>query len=723
MQRFSTIYVYTTPLKEADGRLKIGSAFRVAETAEEAARTRILEQKHAGSADEEQIIRHVEDVTDIAPSQSMLIRLEKKLHKRWRREGRWCNPKARGSEWFWITVDEVRSILHGIRYGVERPHCYPPRTEQQDCVTMAVNYYNNGGYQFLINAKMRFGKTFVAYLIAKAIKAQRILVLSYKGQVDVGWQEDLENHVEFDGSKFIHKDDFEGGQQITLNHDGMAVVWSSYQDINQFTKPKWKKVLKEHFDLVIIDEYHFGAGTDRASQTLKAIKHDHILCLSGTPIRALLSGEFEQDAIYTWSYNDEQRRKQTGSAAHQNLPTLKMHVFEVGKEVHSLLSRYEDEEGFTLTKMFASDNGKTPNDLAAVNLFLDRIAGNGVHKNLSPFRFRGREVDLNHTIWFVPPRKFAVQALANTIRKHSAFADFEVFAAYGNSEDITDKALNDVRRMVRDAKMHGKKTITIAGVMLNTGVTVTEWNGVFMLNDTDRPETYFQSIFRCQSPGINKPECHVIDFAPQRAMIMAYQYAEIMAPNGVTTEEYLEEWLDFAPILDHTSNKLRKVEVGDILSTIAEQGNYVSQFTHQRMFNKERLSNEVVEILSQIEAAGVARTTISVNENDIHKGRNKRKQERKKKTPTSESEAKKVIDQLIRKAQAVTAGLPQFLACTDAMYNSCLAIAKVNKVHKQMFFDFTGVEPTSFWSLVESGFLNEKRLNRSIVSFNVIMTS
>ena len=59
--------------------------------------------------------------------------------------------------------------------------------------------------RFLWNAKMRFGKTFTAYQLAKKLGAKRVLVVTFKPAVEDAWQTDLESHVDFDGWQYLSK--------------------------------------------------------------------------------------------------------------------------------------------------------------------------------------------------------------------------------------------------------------------------------------------------------------------------------------------------------------------------------------------------------------------------------------------------------------------------------------------------------------------------------------
>jgi dethiobiotin synthetase len=52
---------------------------------------------------------------------------------------------------------------------------------------------------------MRFGKTFVAYQLAKKENWKKILVLTFKPAVQHAWEEDLLLHKDFEGWQFVSK--------------------------------------------------------------------------------------------------------------------------------------------------------------------------------------------------------------------------------------------------------------------------------------------------------------------------------------------------------------------------------------------------------------------------------------------------------------------------------------------------------------------------------------
>ena len=48
------------------------------------------------------------------------------------------------------------------------------------------------------------------------------------------------------------------------------------------------------------------------------------------------------------------------------------------------------------------------------------------------------------------------------------------------------------------------ESITLSCGKLTTGVSVPAWSGIFVLRSLTSPETYFQSIFRVQTPWVLK---------------------------------------------------------------------------------------------------------------------------------------------------------------------------------------------------------------------------
>jgi hypothetical protein len=270
-------------------------------------------------------------------------------------------------EWMRCTVEDVKTVLTELRTGQRltdtRHETFGMRDEQADAVSKTFDYYQsiwaedaNAAPRFLWNAKMRFGKTFTAYQLAKRLKAKRVLVLTFKPAVEDAWQTDLENHVDFDGWQYLSRSS--GSDPTQIDNNKPVVYFGSFQDLlgrdatgNIKLRNTWLHTV--NWDLVVFDEYHFGAWRDTAKELfegeddavakketklayageLDGINEDlkllsdteanflpittrAYLYLSGTPFKALATGEFIEEQIFNWTYTDEQRAKEAFATQH-----------------------------------------------------------------------------------------------------------------------------------------------------------------------------------------------------------------------------------------------------------------------------------------------------------------------------------------------------------------------------------------------------------------------
>ena len=265
------------------------------------------------------------------------------VHRYLRRHG-YANPNG---EWFRCSVRDVKAAILAIRERREneeqRTETFAMRPEQERAVEKTAEYFNR--YQredkgkaphFLWNCKMRFGKTFAAYQLAKRMGWKRLLVMTFKPAVQSAWEEDLKAHVDFEGWQFISsKNGLDPGR---IDRKRPVVCFGSFQDFlgkNRQTggiKTRNEWVHLTNWDCVIVDEYHYGAwrekakdlfeneekkeiefaqgeGIDYFDEEIIPITTNAYLYLSGTPFRAIQTGEFIEEEMYNWTYSDEQRAK------------------------------------------------------------------------------------------------------------------------------------------------------------------------------------------------------------------------------------------------------------------------------------------------------------------------------------------------------------------------------------------------------------------------------
>jgi hypothetical protein len=482
---------------------------------------------------------------------------DKTVHKALERAG----VSRRNGEWFECTVQEVEAVLDSIKHdeavgNLRAKARFRPRPEQEQAVLVTSRYFKKHAHDerpphFLWNAKMRFGKTFTSYQLAKEMGWSRILVLTYKPAVETAWREDLETHIDFEGWKFKGKED----PAPDLRGDSPLVWFASFQDVlgtDSDGQPKAKNagLYEIEWDAVFVDEYHFGAWRDAARALYSSDKESdtdgdtsekasldapdldedftenfesviplrvkNFLYLSGTPFRALTEGEFLEEQVYNWTYGDEQKAKNEWEGPGENpyltLPKMHLLVYSMPPALREVaLNNYSE---FSLTEFFKAKKAENGSYVFVhekdVQKWLDLIRGQDIKglwsnvSNSSPPPLPYENVDLlqalQHTIWYLPDvgsclaMKDLLEAPHNTF-----FRTFKVIAAAGNKAGIGEKALPPVVSSIGNAPQD-TKTITLSCAKLMTGVTVPAWTGIFMLRELKSPESYFQAAFRVQSP-------------------------------------------------------------------------------------------------------------------------------------------------------------------------------------------------------------------------------
>ena len=232
----NTIYAYTTETyRMYRGWLKVG------QTHQESAEIRVSQQD--GTSNPEPL--EIEETWEVPDWVS-----DNTIHAELTKMGKLEVRLDKSREWYACTVDDVSTAINNIVLGVSRPNSYPMREEQQECHNKAVAHYQAGGDKFLMNAKMRFGKTFTSYQIIKSLDVKLVLVITYKPAVDAGWREDLNTHVDFEGWNYYSaKDDFNSTNPIEIRGDGKVdILFASFQDFNDFEKAKWAIAKNYHYE-------------------------------------------------------------------------------------------------------------------------------------------------------------------------------------------------------------------------------------------------------------------------------------------------------------------------------------------------------------------------------------------------------------------------------------------------------------------------------------------
>jgi hypothetical protein len=704
-----------------------------------------------------------------------------------------------GGEWFRCTVDQVKAAINAVREGqlldIHRSLSFSMRPEQEEAVKKTMEYFtsfrrdNGKTPHFLWNCKMRFGKTFAAYQLARRMGWKKVLIMTFKPAVQSAWEDDLRCHVDFQGWQFIKP----GGELTyeTADKSKPIVCFGSFQDYlgrNPSTgglKPKNEWVHATHWDCVIFDEYHYGAWREKAKELFEAedpaevkaaegenienfdedilpITSDHYLYLSGTPFRAIATGEFIEEQIYNWTYSDEQKAKEEWkgpSNPYAALPRMVLMTYQLPDDLRRVAQEGEFDE-FSLNEFFAAegvgDKAKFKHE-EEVQKWLNLIRGAHLPTTLDDLR-RGREKPplpfsdvrllsaLTHTLWFLPSVA-SCYAMRNLLRKphNKFFHDFEIVVAAGPEAGIGVKALEPVLAAMKNPLE--TKTITLTCGKLVTGVTVRPWTGIFMLRNCSSPETYFQAAFRVQSPWtiknpdglspneelILKEECYVFDFAPTRALRHIQEYSCRLNVNDDNPEKKVEEFIRFLPVLAYDGSSMKQIDAAGVLE-MAMSGTTATLLA--RRWESALLVNvddQTLKKLLQTEAAMKALMSIEafrnlnkeietiINKSDAVKQIKKEacdrklSPEEKKELTKEEKEYKSLRKQVQEKLVKLATRIPIFMYLTD--YRERTLRDVITQLEPGLFKKVTGLSVQDFELLVSLGVFNSQLMNDAVYKF------
>ena len=518
------------------------------------------------------------------------------------------------TEWFRIDGQELRRCFEefvsrdyqqkGLHYS------YKLRKEQQDATekTMAYLIDHNGEGKFLWNAKPRFGKTLTTYDLIKQMKAKNVLIVTNRPSIANSWYDDFEKYMAGQtGYLFVSDNESLRGRQGVMTRD-MFLKWLPNRDENfagqicfeslqglkgsvyfggNYNKLKWIKELR--WDMLIVDESHEGVDTMRTDRAFNNIQRKFTLYLSGTPFKAIASGEFDDYQIFNWSYTDEQEAKanwtDNNHNPYQELPKLNLFTYRMSDIVREKVKQGMelDEEGaidyaFDLNEFFKTkEDGKFEHE-TDVRKFLKALTT----QEKFPFATEELRKEMAHTFWLLN-RVDSAKAMAKLLKEGgSGFEDYEVVLAAGDGKmddnDETVKAYNKVK----DAIKNNDKTITLSVGQLTTGVTIPEWSGVLMLSNMQSAQLYMQAAFRAQNPYeyseggkiVRKENAYVFDFDPARTLILYDEFANNLkkstAGGSGTTDERkqnIKQLMNFFPVIaEDDEGRMMQIDEHKVLS-------------------------------------------------------------------------------------------------------------------------------------------------------------
>lgn len=823
------IYIYETPESKKQGLIKIGDATNVTK--------RINEQFNTAATFDSSQLNYTllfstkalkEDGTEFRDHDIHSI-LEKKGYSK-HQITQDKEVYKENTEWFRIDVEKVIHLLECFKKGkkaesidIDRFENFPMRPEQERAVNLTIEYFkkakNRTTIDMLWNAKMRFGKTFTAYQLAKKMGFSKVLILTYKPAVEDAWQKDLEHHVDFKDYLFLRRESL-GDIKKHIKKKQKIVTFVSYQDLlgtkDDVTeiKDKHQDLFETHWDIVIIDEFHYGAGTQKAKEMLvqqandateikelendffseedeelieeensakivkvveKSITSNYRLYLSGTPFKAIADSRFHQDAIFNWTYIDEQRAKEEWDTInpkkketnpYRSLPQIKLFLYKVSEELITAGVK-EGKDEFSLNHFFRAKKKKFENP-EAIQKWLNLISGvvrpqvdleeeiNGDVKyetSQYPFDHEGQLFDkLDHTLWYLN-RVDSAYALKEALENHSIFKNYHIILAAGKELKSGVEAVQPVL----DAIDNNVKTITITVGKLTTGVSIPKWKAVLFLRDTDSPENYFQTAFRAQTPykdrktGLYKEECYIFDFSPNRSLKLLTSYSEKLSSDShlTTSEEKISEFVRYLPVLKIYGNRMVEMDARSVLTfdlsgidakglgerfierknvvvtreTIdAINGSLENQKRCQEIFDKIKMFKKFTGASEkEIESSDAIVANLDVNNKKIKELETKETKNKndadknKKEIDEAEKELKSEREKVRELLRTLLSRVPIFMYLTDATEENLEQVLVEPK--KDLFRKTTGITTSDFRFLKEVGLIKIDSIDGYILKF------
>lgn len=381
-------------------------------------------------------------------------------------------------------------------------------------------------------------------------------------------------------------------------------------------------------------EAHEGVDTYKTDIAFDHIKRKHTLHLSGTPFKALANEKFPANAIYNWTYADEQRAKANWKSVdgdpnpYENLPQLNMYTYQMSEIIREELSQgvevngETEEYAFDLNEFFATNERGFFVHNSSVDRFLDAMT----MQTKFPFSTPELRDELKHTLWLLN-RVDSAKALAKKLKKHDVFKNYKVILAAGDGRlnDGEEEAQKSFDK-VKDAINTYDKTITLSVGQLTTGVTIPEWTAVMMLSSIKSPGLYMQAAFRAQNPCLfsngseffRKKDAYVFDFDPARTLIIFEQFANDLSSDTSggkgdtgTREDHVRELLNFFPVIgEDEDGEMIALDAAKVLSIprkikskeVVRRG-FMSDFLFQNISNVFRAPQAVIDMIQQMDPA------------------------------------------------------------------------------------------------------------------------
>ena len=609
--------------------------------------------------------------------------------------------KDKDREWFaaFINAEEAKSYLNEFLLGVHAVNNWNMRNAQKTACNKIINYFSNNGTEFLLAAKMRFGKNFTFLNAIKALEYKNVLILTYRPSVFDSLEDDIISHVNF-ANDFVYQSYKDQRNKLILNLNKVNIVSCSAQmagysydeesDEETYENVDLRKNLQFlsniNWNLIVTDECHYGANTQNFKDICNTLNCNRILYISGTPFKTL--GDFSDDAKYLYTYLDEQAEPDN------KMPTLYQYALKMDSK---LVKKYREQVEIvdypTMSKCFQCTNDHFTYPDVAKGILDDVL-----HKGI-----RLRNMDNVKHMVIIFDHVDACIAASDYINQQ--YEKDYIGINCGGNNGISE--VQDLKEIIAEAISDGKGTITCTCGRFIEGVSIKEWNCVIFCNDWRSVERYFQAMFRGQTPAEGKNNFYVVDYNPERMLALNHELIlKLPTGNGSNTnndqEANIREWLKATNIVvvDYNTDQIyTDVNYTDILKAVINGTISKNMFEDNRVFMRKHVIKSSLTkddreyILSMLDTPEVCEDDeYPVNSNGVKGGKNKKRKKNKRgKTNTKDNaitdNEEKELAEIIASIKNVLKFIPKFLCVfgCKSLNDIIISLNKNNKNEQEFF--------------------------------------
>ena len=612
------IYVYTTPTYKSKSWFKIGM------TNQGSGSIRISQQD--GTSNPERLEKQYE--MDISGETELsAYEVEQKIHRFYERLGKRVRDNR---EWFEVEggVEEIKRVIESILDNSDlhkseiklKPHQIESNTKINEC-------FNSDDKRCLLAHKPRSGKTFTTIYNIKENNYKNVVILTSYPILNFQWEEVILGFKGFSNTEIIIGS---GLDKIELNPDKNSIVLLSLQDVKGgeevFEKEKFDLIKDIEFDLLVIDEVHYGVETEKTQDFLNKIKYTRMLGLSATPTRNLLCGRFSKEQIHNYTLVEEVKLKKEYPELYP-YADINFLIWNLSGGEKSELKYFSDEEQFKFDKFFRIEGDEFYYKSDIIYLFKKLSGDRDICRRdklgtTYPFKNNGEFSVVKSILLFVP--NISIQyKLKELLDELESYDDFNIHIT--NSNEYSSNQL--IKRIRREFKSGDKRSIILAVDQLTTGITLDDCDMVVLMNDWRSVDKYVQASFRCQSPRDGKENCWVLDFNAARSFELMWEYQNIISKNnGKGIAENIKEWVECVNIFNRIEGEFKRVDFDGFNTEYNKSVLERPRFNYQSVILSDKLSDDGIS--KALQAIGIKGGSSSsdedLNDDGIDKGKSKK---------------------------------------------------------------------------------------------------